>query len=255
MAVTGGDPTRGSAPRPRQRFGPDLGPRVAAAVAMGCVALAAAWIGGFVFAAFWWIAAIVVLWEWQRLIGAARLVERVAVGGARACAALRCRPCTIGSSASRRRSFSARPRSAGSPARSDAVWAAAGVLYAGALVASLGLSAGEPQLRPGGDSVALRGRLGSGHRGLFRRPADRRPAALAERFAGQDLVRGDRRRVRRGRPRPRSLCAAGRTASPRCSGSGSRRRLSPSLATSSNPRSSGVSASRIRAASFPATAD
>jgi phosphatidate cytidylyltransferase len=40
---------------------------------MGGLALATAWIGGFIFAAFWWLAALVVLWEWQRLIGGARL--------------------------------------------------------------------------------------------------------------------------------------------------------------------------------------
>ena len=48
---------------------------------MGSLALATAWIGGFIFAVFWWLASIVVLWEWQRLVGGARLAERVAVGG------------------------------------------------------------------------------------------------------------------------------------------------------------------------------
>ena len=48
---------------------------------MGGLALATAWIGGFIFAAFWWLASVVVLWEWQRLIGGARLAERVALGG------------------------------------------------------------------------------------------------------------------------------------------------------------------------------
>ena len=156
--------------------------------------------------------------------------------------------------ASSRRSFSARPRSAGSPERRQRIWAAAGVLYAGALVASVGLLRVCPSFGMACDSVAVRGRLGSGHRGLFRRPADRRPTALAERLAGQDLVRGDRRRVRRGGPRPHAR-RHGRTAWRRSSGSGSRRRLCPNLAICSNPRSSGVSASRIRAASFPATAD
>ena len=79
MAVSGGDPA--VRPAPRRRFGPDLKPRVAAAAVMGGLALATAWIGGFIFAAFWWLAAVVVLWEWQRLIGGARLAERVALGG------------------------------------------------------------------------------------------------------------------------------------------------------------------------------
>ncbi len=143
MAVTGGDPTLGSAPRPRQRLGPDLGPRVAAAVAMGCVALAAAWIGGFVFAAFWWIASIVVLWEWQRLIGAPRLIERVAVGGlALALASLSAlHNWILGVATALVLGAAAVGWVAG---RSDAVWAAAGVLYAGALVASLGLLRASP---------------------------------------------------------------------------------------------------------------
>ncbi len=100
--------------------------------------LAAAWIGGFVFAAFWWVASIVVLWEWQRLVGAGRLAGRVAVGGLALAlaslaalhnsilwvvAALVLGAVAVGWLA----------------ARSGAIWAAAGLLYAGALVASLGL--------------------------------------------------------------------------------------------------------------------
>ncbi len=78
MALNGrGPPVRGA---PRARFGPDLKPRVAAAVAMGIIALATAWIGGFIFAAFWWLASVVVLWEWQRLVGGPRLAERVTLG-------------------------------------------------------------------------------------------------------------------------------------------------------------------------------
>src|ERR1700677_4445541 len=79
VAVSGGDPA--VRPAPRRRFGSDLKPRVAAAAVMGGLALATAWIGGFIFAAFWWLAAVVVLWEWQRLIAGARLAERVALGG------------------------------------------------------------------------------------------------------------------------------------------------------------------------------
>ena len=138
MAVTGGGPTLGSAPGPRQRFGPDLRPRVAAAVGLGSLALAAAWIGGFVFAAFWWVASVVVLWEWQRLVGAGRLAGRVAVGGLALAlaslsalhnsipavlAALVFGAVAVGWAAGRR----------------NALWAAAGALYAGALAASLGL--------------------------------------------------------------------------------------------------------------------
>ena len=134
MAVSGEDPAIRSAPR--ARFGSDLKPRVAAAVAMGGLAVATAWIGGFIFAVFWWFASIVVLWEWQRLVGGARLAERVAVGGLLvalaalfalhnsilgAIAALVLGTVAVGWLAGRR----------------EGIWAAAGVLYAGALVASV----------------------------------------------------------------------------------------------------------------------
>src|ERR1700749_4476909 len=78
MALNGGGSVVNGAPR--ARFGPDLKPRVAAAAVMGILALAAAWIGGFIFAAFWWLASLVVLWEWQRLVGGGRLAERVVLG-------------------------------------------------------------------------------------------------------------------------------------------------------------------------------
>ncbi|MFZ0603667.1 MAG: phosphatidate cytidylyltransferase, partial [Roseiarcus sp.] len=82
MAVSGEGPAIGGTPsRQRGLFGSDLRPRVAAAVAMGSLALATAWVGGFIFAMFWWLASVVVLWEWQRLVGGSRLAERVAVGG------------------------------------------------------------------------------------------------------------------------------------------------------------------------------
>jgi phosphatidate cytidylyltransferase len=139
MAATGGGPATGSAPqRPGARFGPDLKPRVAAAVAMGMVALAAAWIGGFVFAAFWWLASSVVFWEWQRLVGGARLIERVAVGSlALALVALAALHNSIpGAVAALVLGAAAVGFLAG---RRQALWAAAGALYAGALVASVEL--------------------------------------------------------------------------------------------------------------------
>jgi phosphatidate cytidylyltransferase len=138
MGMTASDdgPATGSAP---QRFGPDLWPRVAAAVAMGSVAVAATWIGGFLFAAFWWLASIVVLWEWQRLVGGERLIVARVVAGAVALAlaalwalhdsiagvvaALILGAAVVGWIAGGR----------------QGIWAAAGVLYAGALVASVGL--------------------------------------------------------------------------------------------------------------------
>ncbi len=136
MTASDDGPTTGSAP---QRFGPDLWRRVAAAVAMGSVALAATWIGGFLFAAFWWLASIVVLWEWQRLVGGERLiVARVGAGAvALALAALSALHDSIaGVVAALILGAAAVGWIAGGR---QGIWAAAGVLYAGALVASVGL--------------------------------------------------------------------------------------------------------------------
>lgn len=133
MAVGGDGPAIPSAPR--ARFGSDLRPRVAAAVAMGSLALATAWIGGFVFAAFWWLASIVVLWEWQRLVGGARLTERVAVGAiAVALAALfAMHDSVLGVSVPIVLAAVAVGWLTG---RREGAWAAAGATYAGALVGS-----------------------------------------------------------------------------------------------------------------------
>jgi phosphatidate cytidylyltransferase len=113
-----------------------LKPRVAAAAVMGGVAVATAWIGGFIFAAFWWLASIVVLWEWQRLVGGARPAERVVVGGLMvALAALfALHNSVLGAVATLVLAVAAVGWLGG---RSEGIWAAAGALYAGALVASL----------------------------------------------------------------------------------------------------------------------
>jgi phosphatidate cytidylyltransferase len=150
MALSGARAKSGPAPRPAgSRIGPDLWPRVAAAVAMGVVALAAAWAGGFVFTAFWWVASLVVLWEWQRLVGAERLFERVAAGALALVVASSFAmqnlssmgqavfgsviALALGAAAV---AWIARPGSKG--------WAGAGMIYAGALVVSLGLLRASP---------------------------------------------------------------------------------------------------------------
>jgi phosphatidate cytidylyltransferase len=102
---------------------------------MGSLALATAWIGGFVFAVFWWVASIVLLWEWQRLVGGARLAERVAVGsllvGLSALSALH--NSILGVGAALVLGAVAVGWLAG---RREGIWAAVGAIYAGALVAS-----------------------------------------------------------------------------------------------------------------------
>jgi phosphatidate cytidylyltransferase len=125
------------------RIGADLWPRVAAAVAMGIAALAAAWTGGVVFAGFWFIASAIVLWEWQRLIHQTRTFERVAAGvavlaiagllalnqqGVCATAALLIGAAAVG--------WIADP--------SARIWAGVGMVYAGALVVSLALLRSSP---------------------------------------------------------------------------------------------------------------
>jgi phosphatidate cytidylyltransferase len=136
VAVSGGDPA--VRPAPRGRFGQDLKPRVAAAAVMGSLALATAWIGGFIFAAFWWLAAAVVLWEWQRLIGGVRLAERVALGGLFVALAglLALHNSILGVVVGLVIGAGAVGWLAG---RRTGTWAGVGVLYAGALVASITL--------------------------------------------------------------------------------------------------------------------
>jgi phosphatidate cytidylyltransferase len=123
-------------------MGRDLAPRVAASAVMGAVAIVVAWLGGIVFVAFWWLAAVVVLWEWQRIVGNGRLAARVAVGGL----------LQIGAAlmAFHNSPLSAIATSAlaagavGFVAVRNPLWAGAGALYAGALVVSLSLLRASP---------------------------------------------------------------------------------------------------------------
>jgi phosphatidate cytidylyltransferase len=144
MAVSGREASTEPAPR---RFGwgigPDLGPRVAAAVVMGLAALATAWIGGIVFIAFWWIASVIVLWEWQRIVHTDRLIERTAAGalGLALAAIFAMHQSVFGATAVLLLTAAAVGWLASAPQR---IWAAAGALYAGALVVSLGLLRASP---------------------------------------------------------------------------------------------------------------
>jgi phosphatidate cytidylyltransferase len=136
VAVSGGDPAARQAPR--ARFDADLKPRVAAAAVMGGLALATAWIGGFIFVVFWWLASIVVLWEWQRLVGGPRLAKRVAFGAlVMALVALfALHNSILGALVGLVLGAGVVGWLAGS---SEGPWAATGALYASALVASVAL--------------------------------------------------------------------------------------------------------------------
>jgi phosphatidate cytidylyltransferase len=144
MAVNHREASAQSAPRGLgSRIGADLGTRVSAAVVMGLAALATAWIGGIVFVAFWWIAAVVVLWEWQRLVHADRFIERVTVGtlGIALAALFALNKSAVGATAALLLTAAAVGLLGGSSRR---IWTATGALYAGALVVSLGLLRASP---------------------------------------------------------------------------------------------------------------
>ena len=143
MAVND-EANRGSAPRRiGERLGSDLRLRVAAAVALGLAALVIAWTGAFVFVAFWWAASVIVLGEWQRIVRGDRLVERVAIGAlALAVAALfAMHSYALSATATLAAGALAVGWFAGPAAW---IWAGAGVLYAGALIVSLGLLRASP---------------------------------------------------------------------------------------------------------------
>jgi phosphatidate cytidylyltransferase len=144
MALNDGDARARDATRGfGSRIGPDLGPRVAAAVVLGLAALAAASIGGFVFVAFWWIASVVVLWEWQRMVSSDRLTPRVGAGvlGGALATLFALHQSVPGSAAALLLTAGAVGWLASPPAR---IWAAAGVLYAGALAVSLAFLRASP---------------------------------------------------------------------------------------------------------------
>lgn len=116
------------------KFG-DLGPRVASAVAMVVVALAALYFGGDAFALFWLLAAFAVSWEWQGLIGGEMGLARIALGGASLAAATAFAahgggPLALAALAA----FAAIFAVVAGPERR--FWAPAGLLYAGSLVVS-----------------------------------------------------------------------------------------------------------------------
>jgi phosphatidate cytidylyltransferase len=114
----------------------DLGPRVASAMAMVAAALGALYVGGDVFALFWLAAAFAVNWEWQSLIGGERRSARIAVGGAAVAAATAFGRVSMPGAAALAIVLFAFVNGAlaGSERR---LWAATGVVYAGALASSV----------------------------------------------------------------------------------------------------------------------
>jgi phosphatidate cytidylyltransferase len=66
--------------RGERRTFADLGPRIVSSLVLGVVAIAVLWVGGVTFALFWLAAALAILWEWQALIGTAGQRPRFLVG-------------------------------------------------------------------------------------------------------------------------------------------------------------------------------
>jgi phosphatidate cytidylyltransferase len=66
MIMSDAEPAR---PIPVGGRGSDLALRVGSALVLAPLAVGVAWLGGWVFAVFWGIAAIVVMWEWTTLVG------------------------------------------------------------------------------------------------------------------------------------------------------------------------------------------
>jgi len=114
----------------------DLGPRVASAAVLVAVAILTLYVGGDVFAFFWLVAGFAVNWEWQGLIGGERRMARVVAGGAAAAAAAAFgRNGLAGVAALEVAVFAAIAAILAGQGRR--VWAATGVVYAGALTFSV----------------------------------------------------------------------------------------------------------------------
>jgi phosphatidate cytidylyltransferase len=60
----------------------DLGPRLGSAAVLIAVAIISLWVGGLTFFFVWLAAALVVHFEWQRIVGGAKLPVRIAFGSA-----------------------------------------------------------------------------------------------------------------------------------------------------------------------------
>ena len=119
----------------------DLAVRLASAAVMIALAIASAWQGGHFFTLLWLAAAVAVNWEWQAMCGGPRQFPRFAIGAAALAAAaplaMRGEPeyailAVLAGAAGA--ALLARP--------GPMLWSGAGVLYAGALVVSLGILRG-----------------------------------------------------------------------------------------------------------------
>jgi phosphatidate cytidylyltransferase len=125
------------------RVGADLPLRAATGVVLAVVALGVAWVGGFPFLVFWALAAVGVGWEWQRLIGGARVDARSALGAVALVFAALFAPVQHGGVAVVILAVGA-IAAGGIAERGRRAWSAAGVVYAGALVVGVILLRASP---------------------------------------------------------------------------------------------------------------
>jgi phosphatidate cytidylyltransferase len=118
---------------PRGRNFAEVGLRVVSALVMAALALGALWVGGWLFAAFWTVAGIAVLWEWQNLVGGEGVRARLSLGAA--AIALTAGLGSLGHPEAAITVLALAALAVGWIARGErAVWAGAGVIYAGAMV-------------------------------------------------------------------------------------------------------------------------
>jgi phosphatidate cytidylyltransferase len=122
----------------------DLAPRVVSALVLVAAAVATVWIGGDTFAVFWLLTSFAVYWEWQGLIGAAHRVARVVAGGfGLAVISALARTGELDIAALECVVVAALVSALAGPGRR--LWAAAGFVYAAALVVSVCILRDSPE--------------------------------------------------------------------------------------------------------------
>ncbi len=123
-------------PRPASALGArlaDLGPRLGSAAVLIAVAVISWWLGGIAFFLVWLLAALVVHFEWQRIVGGAQLNVRLVIGSLALIAtaiAVRSQVPTLGALIDV--IWAAVTGYQAGPGRR--VWSGLGVLYAGGLI-------------------------------------------------------------------------------------------------------------------------
>jgi phosphatidate cytidylyltransferase len=132
MTADPGSPGPPPASRSRGALG-DLGSRLASGVILALLALAALWAGGWFFAAFWMVAAIAIIWEWQRLVGGPGLRTRLVAGAVAVAFAAGLASLSYPQIALAAVLVGAAV-AAVAAGRTHALWSGAGIVYAGLLV-------------------------------------------------------------------------------------------------------------------------